>query len=247
MTEEFSDNSPVLPRYGLVGTIIAYFINGWKCVNSCVSSGQPNCLKAGVLKGASMKKTLVLVLASLLVLSVSVLAKDKADKVNLGIYSTPDDFSTKFWKEMFKGGGPGQPGNTLQAIGTGFTFEQAILQQTVCTPPETDGVNIWLPCTTTYVGGKLILNPSGPWLDSGTLKASDVTATNLSKTYLRPDGLPNGILEFTITFSGQFDRSPYKFDVTASWGPGIPETKFDENGLPVFQRGSDYDATIIIK
>ena len=32
-----------------------------------------------------------------------------------------------FWKEKFFGGGPGQPGNTLMAVGVGFVFQNAVL------------------------------------------------------------------------------------------------------------------------
>ena len=49
-------------------------------------------------------------------------------KVVPGVYSTENgDFYTKFWKELFKGGYPGQPGNVLQALGEGYIFNQAKL------------------------------------------------------------------------------------------------------------------------
>ena len=38
-----------------------------------------------------------------------------------------DNFKTKFWKENFFGGGPGQPGNILMAVGKGFMLQNVVL------------------------------------------------------------------------------------------------------------------------
>jgi hypothetical protein len=67
-----------------------------------------------------MKKAVIGVFILVLVLNLGALAKSR---VVPGVYSTANgDFYTKFWKEMFKGGGPGQVGNTVMALGEGFIF-----------------------------------------------------------------------------------------------------------------------------
>jgi len=188
-----------------------------------------------------MKKTIVLSLALLLVLAAGLSAKVR---VNPGVYSTDEgDFYTKFWKEIFKGGGPGQPGNTLQALGEGYIFNQARLVTveagafTVGTDPFTYAYK------TTYTRGKLTLNPSGPWCDAGTLKVKNVTAVN----YSSQDPPLVGILKFHLVIEGDFTNAPgYHFVIDAMY-EGQPEVKYDETtGLPVFQRGMDYDVTITI-
>jgi hypothetical protein len=156
-------------------------------------------------------------------------------RVNFGEYSTCEgDFNTKFWKEMFKGGGPGQPGNTLKALGDGFIFKQAKIAE--------GGVvfNADGSFTTTYVGGVLVMNSSGPWLRSGKLKAVDVTATNNS--FYDP---VTHELDFVLTIEGQFLHNGYYFKAVA-WWDGVPEMRGDRDGEYVFQRGRDFDVRIVI-
>ncbi len=188
-----------------------------------------------------MKKTIVLSLALLLVLAVGLSAKVR---VNAGIYSTAEgDFYTKFWKEIFKGGGPGQPGNTLQALGEGYIFNQArlVTVEAGAFLVGTDPFNY--AYKSTYTGGKLTLNPSGPWCDAGALKARNVTAVN----YSSQDPPLTGILKFHLVIEGDFFNAPgYHFVIDATY-EGQPEVKYDETtGLPVFQRGMDYEVTITI-
>jgi len=151
------------------------------------------------------------------------------------VYSSEyGDFDVHFWKEMFKGGGPGQPGNTLMANGEGYLFKQAELLETYF--DETLGR--WI---TTYVDGALDLNSRGPWLDRGVLKATGITATNSS--VFDPE---TGELDFILTFSGEFDNKPgVYFEAEATYN-GIPEIKYDPYGNPDFQRGFDYIVTITI-
>ncbi len=188
-----------------------------------------------------MKRIMVFSLAFFLVFAVVLSAKVR---VNPGVYSTGEgDFYTKFWKEIFKGGGPGQPGNTLQALGEGYIFNQAKLVTVegggfiVGTDPFTYAFK------STYTGGKLTLNPSGPWCDAGTLKAKNVTAVN----YSFQDPPLTGILKFHLVIEGNFSNAPgYHFVIDATY-EGQPEVKYDETtGLPVFQRGMDYEVTITI-
>ena len=180
-----------------------------------------------------MKRTIICVLALVLILSLGVWAKSR---VVPGVYSTANgDFYTKFWKEMFKGGGPGQVGNTLMALGEGFIFNQAKLQSV----EASDDPNFMYKST--YVGGKLTLNSSGPWLKSGILRATHVTAVN----YSSQNPPLTGALTFLIKLEGDFDKAPYHFVIEASY-QGQPEVKYDELGNPVFQRGMDFEVTITI-
>jgi len=188
-----------------------------------------------------MKRKIVFSLVFLMVFTIGLSAKVK---VIPGTYSTENgDFYTKFWKEMFKGGGPGQPGNVLMALGEGYIFNQAKLVTAVYgTYVLPDDPNIYTYMST-YTGGMMTLNPSGPWCDSGTLKAKNITAVN----YSSQDPVLTGILTFYLKFEGDFDNAPgYHFVVEARY-VGQPEVKYDElTGQPCFQRGMDYDVTITI-
>jgi hypothetical protein len=188
-----------------------------------------------------MKRAIVFALAFLMIFAIGLSAKVR---VVPGVYSTENgDFYTKFWKEMFKGGGPGQLGNTLQALGEGFIFNQARLATveaggfTVGTDPFTYAYK------TTYTGGKMTLNPGGPWCDRGALKGKNVTAVN----YSTQDPPLTGILKFHLTIEGDFANAPgFHFVIDAMY-EGQPEVKYDEmTGLPSFQRGMDYDVIITI-
>jgi hypothetical protein len=180
-----------------------------------------------------MKRTAICVLALVLLINLGGLAKVR---VTPGIYSTLNgDFYTKFWKEMFKGGGPGQPGNTLMALGEGFIFNQAKLESVVVSDDPNYAYK------TTYVGGKLTLNSSVPWLKSGILRATHVTAIN----YSSQNPPLTGELTFLIKLEGDFDNAPYHFVIEASY-QGQPEVKYDDLGNPVFQRGMDFEVTITI-
>jgi hypothetical protein len=186
-----------------------------------------------------MKKVIVLSLVFLVFFSIGLSAKVK---VVPGVYSTENgDFYTKFWKESFKGGGPGQPGNVLMALGEGYIFNQAkLVTVEYGTYAEGDDTYTY---KSTYTGGMMTLIPSGPWCDSGTLKARNITAVN----YSFQDPVLTGILKFHLTFEGDFINAPgYHFVVDARY-EGQPEVKYDATtGLPCFQRGMDYDVTITI-
>jgi len=188
-----------------------------------------------------MKRVIVFLLVVLVIFTIGLSAKVK---VVPGTYSTEaGDFYTKFWKESFKGGGPGQVGNVLMALGEGYIFNQAKLVSV-----EGGGFTVGTDLFTyayksTYTGGMMTLIPSGPWCDSGTLKAKNVTAINYS---YQPIPL-TGVLKFHLTIEGDFFNAPgYHFVIDAMY-EGQPEVKYDEiTGLPCFQRGMDYDVTISI-
>ena len=186
-----------------------------------------------------MKRFAILFILVFALTSICLAGNGKAkgqDKVVAGIYSSlAGDFSTKFWKEMMKGGGPGQPGNTLMAVGQGFHFSKAAIDANGAQCPS------YPACTTVYEGGDLVLNSKGPWLNAGILKATGIVATNQSIS------LVGGCLDFNLTFSGEFDNMPgLFFEVEATYS-GCPELKFDGSGNLVLQRGSeDFEATINI-
>ena len=188
-----------------------------------------------------MKRTIVFSLVFLMFFTIGLSAKVK---VNPGIYSTENaDFYTKFWKELFKGGFPGQPGNVLQALGEGYIFNQAKLVTVeggafvIGDDPYTYAYK------STYTGGMMTLNPSGPWCDSGSLKAKNITAVN----YSTQNPVLTGVLKFHLRFEGDFDNAPGYHFVVDAWYEGQPEVKYDElTGQPAFQRGMDYDVKIDI-
>lgn len=192
-----------------------------------------------------MKRIFIFSLAFLLTFAVSLPAKVK---VNPGVYTNTalgGDFDFKFWKEMFKGGYPGKPGNVLQALGEGFIFNQAKLVNVVpwaAPAPGSSDINVYA-YKSTYGGGMLTLNPSGPWCDAGTLKATSMSITN----YSSQDPPLTGILKFHLVITGTFDNAPdYNFIVHAQY-EGQPEVKYDPyTGLPAFQRGMDADVAIEI-
>jgi hypothetical protein len=171
-----------------------------------------------------------------------------------GSYSTDDgDFTTTFWKEKFFGGGPGQPGNVLMAVGQGFILQNVVLQSVEECAGEADqwcGLATGDPCysnqwdyKTTYEGGFLRLNSKGPWLKKGKLKdATDLQATNYS--YVDQDNN----LHFCLTINDAFDRvQNVSYDIVATFD-GTPDNyqmKYDEDG-PVFQKGYYFNAVITI-
>jgi hypothetical protein len=159
-----------------------------------------------------------------------------------GSWSTPTDFTTKFWKEKFFGGGPGQPENVLMAIGQGLVFQNAVLTAVDGpSPPAACGGVV--SYTTRYEGGMLTLNSSGPWLKKGNLKAKNITAINISCH--DADG---NLLGFLLEMGGPFQKSPYSFDIQASFvvKDDNYEVKTDPIDGMVFQVGYDFDATITI-
>ena len=202
-----------------------------------------------------MKRKTFVGLTFLVVLLLSVSAQG-GPVVDPGIYCTngddcDDHFATKFWKEKFIGGGPGQPGNVLMALGQGFILQNVVLDDVEQCETGDCGLPSDDPCysdqweyKTTYKGGFLRLNRQGPWLKKGKLKATDLEATNYS--YLDPDGN----LHFCLVMSGSFKNAPaYSFNVVAKFDGASDnyEVKYDEEeDAPVFQRGFDFDAVIEI-
>lgn len=167
-------------------------------------------------------------------------AKKKATgpAVNPGTYTTGnEDFNSKFWEEKFKGGAPGAPGNVFMAVGQGFLIKQAVLDDVL--PAESGSGNCTRDWETTYEGGVLALNASGPWLNKGRLTATNLTVTNCSYSVDE-----DGLLDLEIIFSGKFDNAEFYFDVIATYSD-IPVIKYVA-GSPVFQKGAYLDMEITI-
>ena len=175
--------------------------------------------------------------------------------INPGIYSTDDsgdnNVTTKFWKEKFLGGGPGQIGNVLMAQGKGFMLQNVVLAEESEPCQGTCGLDIYHPCysmqwqyKTVYRGGFLRLNSKGPWLKKGKLNAAGLEATNYSYVDL------DGNLHFCLVMSGPFQNAKdYSFDVIAKFDGTSDnyEVKYDEESdNPTFQRGYGFDAIIEI-
>ena len=138
------------------------------------------------------------------------------------------------------------------AIGKGFVFQNAVLKRanhcwTFGLNPFCRGVLSGGALTygTTYEGGMLTLNPSGPWRKN--FKAKNVTATNISchDRIREVFGFSNWTMDWTIP---KIKKSTYSFDIQASFNvePDNYEVKTDPDDGMVFQVGYDFDATITI-
>jgi len=62
--------------------------------------------------------------------------------VQANLRSSQNDFTTKFRKEKFIGGGPGQQANVLMAVGQGFFFQNTVLES-VAPTSNPDGYTIY--------------------------------------------------------------------------------------------------------
>jgi hypothetical protein len=191
----------------------------------------------------TMKKILIPMMLVMLTVLVSVAMADQTakPKVVYGTFVSPEDFDVFFWMEKFEGGGPGQQGNVLFAAGQGFIFKDATLAEVSCTFPTTGEI----VCTTTYIGGELLLNSDGPWIKEekenhkqGGLRATDVTAINQSTLKT------TGELDFTLTFSGSFDNNDAAcYSVTAEY-KDIP-TLIPDPSNPILQKADHFTEVTI--
>ena len=88
------------------------------------------------------------------------------------------------------------------AVGQGFILKHAVLDEVL--PAESGSGNCTRDWETTYEGGVLVLNSSGPWLTKGTLTATNLTVTSCSYSVDE-----DGLLDFEITFSGRFENTEF--------------------------------------
>ena len=191
----------------------------------------------------TMKKILIPMMLVMLTVLVSVAMADQTakPKVLYGTYVSPEDFAVNFWMEKFEGGGPGQEGNVLFAAGQGFIFKDATLAEVSCTSSKGEVV-----CTTTYIGGELLLNSDGPWIKKekdehkqGELRATDITAINTSTL-----NTSTGELKFTLTFNGSFDNNDAAcYSVTAEY-KGNP-TLIPDASNPILQKDDHFTEVTI--
>ncbi len=155
-------------------------------------------------------------------------------KVLYGEYVSGEDFTVNFWMEKFEGGGPGKEGNELFAAGQGFIFKDGTLAEVTCEYPAGT-----IKCTTTYIGGELLLNSDGPWIKKekqkqGKLRATDITAINESTL-----DSSTGDLNFTLTFNGAFDNDDKVcFSVIAEY-EGNP-TFIPNDSNPILQKDDHF-------
>lgn len=139
-------------------------------------------------------------------------------------WTAPPSFTPGTWVELFVGGGPGQPGNVINASGTEWSMTGATLQTVVASSDPS------YTYETTYTGGLLILGGSGPW-DGGdapymsTLGPLTVFSTGdqggdsaWRMVGSGPiSGAPGYTVELTATFAGQF--SPVTGNTAGITGP----------------------------
>jgi hypothetical protein len=187
-----------------------------------------------------MKKIVILMMFVMLTVLVSGSIADETakPKVVYGKYVSPPDFEVDFWMEKFEGGGPGQQGNELFAAGQGFIFKGATLAEVSCDPLFSP-----LACTTTYIGGELLLNSDGPWIKKekqkqGKLRATDIMAINKSTL-----NTSTGELTFILTFNGAFDNNDEAcYSVTAEY-KGNPKLIPTTN--PILQKDDHFTKVTI--
>lgn len=125
------------------------------------------------------------------------------------------------WYEYFLGGGEGQDGNELEAIGDGFELDGALLDEVENPGPDS--------YKTLYTGGTLVLeNSTGlPWYNDlssdGTFEfLMDPIVVYTNKADYPPD------LAFTIEASGALQNDPrYRIDLSASYS-GVPDPILDD-------------------
>ena len=136
---------------------------------------------------------------------------------------------------MFKGGFPGQPGNVLQALGEGYIFNKARLVGVAGSD------NPSYASKSTYEGGEMTLNPSGPWCDAGTLKARGITVVD----YSSQSPVLTGVLTLLPESRGGLrERAGLRLRPRSLvHGPARGQVR-RESGRPIFQRGTDYEARI---
>ena len=129
------------------------------------------------------------------------------------------------WSESFVGGGPGQPGNVLEASSSNDQWSVSDLTLASVVFSGVHGGPITLPSdivvdtpyfrryVTVYTEGAITVT-NGPWIDDGdtAYTASSVTAIVYSNHYLtdHPDhgGLVTGERSSTLFLEGTFDQHP---------------------------------------
>jgi len=137
------------------------------------------------------------------------------------------------WYEYFLGGGEGQDGNELEAIGDGFELDGALLDEVENPGPDS--------YKTLYTGGTLVLeNSTGlPWYNDlssdGTFEfLLDPIVVYTNKADYPPD------LAFTIEASGALQNYPgYRIDLSASYKgePLFGEDDIPEGGTVIVMSG----------
>jgi hypothetical protein len=124
-----------------------------------------------------------------------------------GDWTAPGAFDPGVWQEQFLGGGPGQTGNIISAVGTQWSLTGATLLGPVV--PIANPPYNW---QTVYVNGVLTLNAGGPW-DGGS-----TSVANLGPLTVYSSGaLPNNQLIWKMEGSGTLQGSGLAVYLTATF------------------------------
>lgn len=128
-------------------------------------------------------------------------------------WKAPASFDAGTWVELFVGGGPGKPGNTINALGSQWSLTGATLQSVVA---SSNPAFAW---ETTYTGAVLTLGATGPWNGGDAPYSSNLGPLTVFSTGNQgPDsawqmfgsGLIDGTgltVNLTASFSGQFEAA----------------------------------------
>jgi hypothetical protein len=157
-----------------------------------------------------------------------------------GTWAAPGAFDTGVWTESFAGGGPGQTGNVITAVGTQWSLTNATLQgpPAPVVDPALNPPYLW---NTPYINGVLTLNAGGPWDGGGT----SVVNMGPLTVYSSGTSLPNNQLMWTMSGSGVVSGSGQTVFLTASFN-GTPSPLMGPTGGIVGMTGQITSATITI-
>ena len=176
-----------------------------------------------------MKKTVMIVL-------VVLLAGIAYGAPNTGTWTAPAEFNAGDWEEFFNGGGPGQAGNTLNALGTSWSLTGATLQGS---PTPLNGPTYFWE--TTYTGGQLVLNGagSGPW-DGG-----DGPYTAILPLTVLSSGDQGGTVTWSMTGQGILTGWDLPVSISATYS-GQYQPLTDQTGAVIGMTGPIDSATVSI-
>jgi hypothetical protein len=145
------------------------------------------------------------------VLAVCLVAGSASAAPNVGSWTALPQFDPGIWQETFLGGGPGQAGNMIGALGAEWKMMGATL---VTVAPSSDPAYVY---ETTYVGGLLWLGGGGPWDGSDAPYTSSLGPLTV---FSSGDPGQTGSISWRMVGAGLLDGSGLPVSLTASYnGP----------------------------